>query len=129
MKHRRIQQREENRTITSQPETWKQLYVPVQARASPPYAAEVEPFPSMEFGSPEDMDKPKHERDARAHISRYSELIFARNSPFDLVLLNLSISSSIASTGESGFSTLRSTQMRVRSSFGISSSSFRVPER
>jgi hypothetical protein len=59
----------------------------------------------------------------------YSELMFARNSPFDLVLLNLSINNSIASTGESGFSTLRSTQMRVRSSFGISNSSLRVPER
>ena len=63
-----------------------------------------------------------------AYIS-YKELIFARNSPFDFVLLNLSISSSIASTGDSGFSTLRSTQIRVRSSFGISNSSLRVPER
>ena len=67
-------------------------------------------------------------RGARTHIS-YSELMFARNSPFDLVLLSLSISSSIASTGERGFSTLRNTQMRVRSSFGISNSSLRVPER
>ena len=84
------------------------------------------------FGSAQDdnaiADNSKHKRDARAHIS-YNELMFARNSPFDFVLLNLSISSSIASTGDSGFSTLRSTQIRVRSSFGISNSSLRVPER
>jgi hypothetical protein len=91
------------------------------------------PIPSEWAGSAQDdillgQFRPEHERDARAYIS-YSELIFARNSPFDFVLLNLSISSSIASTGDSGFRTLRSTQMRVRSSFGISSSSFRVPER
>jgi hypothetical protein len=36
----------------------------------------------------------------RAHISQ--------NSPFDFVLLNLSISNSMASTGDNGFSTLRS---------------------
>ena len=59
----------------------------------------------------------------------YSWLIFARNSPLDCVLAKRSISSSMASTGDSGFRTLRSTQMRCRSSFGISSSSFRVPER
>src|SRR5580698_9835388 len=59
----------------------------------------------------------------------YNELILARNSPFDLVLLSLSISNSMASTGDSGFSTLRKTQMRVKSSFGISNSSFRVPDR
>ena len=35
----------------------------------------------------------------------------------------------MASTGDSGFSTRRSTQMRVKSSFGISNSSLRVPER
>ena len=35
----------------------------------------------------------------------------------------------MASTGDNGFSTLRNTQMRCRSSFGMSSSSFRVPER
>jgi hypothetical protein len=39
------------------------------------------------------------------------------------------MSSSIASTGESGLSTRRSTKMRCRSSFAISSSSLRVPER
>src|SRR3984893_16694631 len=55
----------------------------------------------------------------------YRLLILARNSPFDLVLLSLSISSSMASTGESGFRTLRRTQIRVRSSLGISSSSLR----
>src|SRR5215469_10043108 len=59
----------------------------------------------------------------------YSALILARNSELPLVLLSLSISNSMASTGESGFRTLRRTQMRERSSFGISSSSFRVPER
>ena len=53
--------------------------------------------------------------------------IAERNSVFPFVLPILSSSSSIASTGDSGFSTLRSTQMRLRSSFGMSSSSFRVP--
>ena len=52
-----------------------------------------------------------------------------RNSLFDLVLLSLSISSSIASTGDSGFRTLRRTQILERSSFGMRSSSLRVPER
>jgi hypothetical protein len=56
-------------------------------------------------------------------------LMLDRNSLFPRVLLSLSISNSIASTGESGFRTLRRTQMRDRSSFGISSSSLRVPER
>src|SRR5258706_347767 len=37
------------------------------------------------------------------------------------------MSSSIASTGDSGLSTLRSTQIRLRSSFGMRSSSLRVP--
>ena len=50
-----------------------------------------------------------------------------RNSAFDFVLPILSSSSSIASTGDSGFSTLRSTQTRLRSSRGSSSSSLRVP--
>lgn len=59
----------------------------------------------------------------------YSELIFDKNWLFAVVLLSLSISNSIASTGDSGFSTLRSTQMRCKSSFGINNSSFRVPER
>jgi hypothetical protein len=59
----------------------------------------------------------------------YSALMFDKNSPLVFVLLNLSISNSIASTGESGFSTFRSTQIRDRSSRGISNSSLRVPER
>jgi hypothetical protein len=59
----------------------------------------------------------------------YSELMLERNSPFDLVLLSLSMSNSIASTGDSGFRTLRRTQIRERSSLGISNSSLRVPER
>ena len=53
--------------------------------------------------------------------------IAARNSALLFVLPILSSSSSIASTGDSGVSTLRSTQMRLRSSFGMSSSSLRVP--
>ncbi len=61
--------------------------------------------------------------------SIYRALMFDKNSLLALVLLSLSISNSIASTGESGFSTLRRTQMRERSSFGISNSSLRVPER
>src|SRR5437667_10276649 len=44
----------------------------------------------------------------------YNELMLAKNSPLERVLVSLSISSSMASTGESGFSTLRSTQMRVK---------------
>jgi hypothetical protein len=59
----------------------------------------------------------------------YNELIFDKNSPFDFVLLSLSISNSIASTGDSGFSTFRSTQIRDKSSRGISNSSLRVPDR
>jgi len=68
-------------------------------------------------------------RHNEASCSAYSALIFDRNSPFALVLLNLSISNSIASTGDSGFSTFRSTQIRDKSSRGISNSSLRVPER
>jgi len=59
----------------------------------------------------------------------YNWLIFAKNSLFDPALASRSINNSIASTGDKGFSTLRSTQMRCKSSFGISSSSLRVPER
>ncbi len=62
-------------------------------------------------------------------VGCYSALMFDKNSPFALVLLSLSISNSIASTGDSGFSTLRSTQIRDRSSRGISNSSLRVPDR
>jgi hypothetical protein len=59
----------------------------------------------------------------------YNWLILAKNSLFDPALASRSISSSIASTGDSGFSTLRRTQMRCKSSFGISNSSLRVPDR
>ena len=59
----------------------------------------------------------------------YNWLILAKNSLFDPAFANRSISSSMASTGDSGFSTLRRTQMRCKSSFGISSASLRVPER
>ena len=83
------------------------------------------------MGTTEDTENPYLEAEPRdtRRMHRYSELIFARNSLLALVLPILSTSSSMASTGESGFSTRRKTQMRVRSSFGISSSSFRVPER
>ena len=50
-----------------------------------------------------------------------------RNSALLLVLPIFESSSSIASTGESGVRTLRSTQTRLRSSLGMSISSFRVP--
>lgn len=53
--------------------------------------------------------------------------MFDRNSLLARVLESLSISNSMASTGESGFSTLGSTQIRCRFSLGISSSSFRAP--
>src|ERR1035441_7560949 len=70
-------------------------------------------------------------RDARHQtiLQTYNELILARNSRVDPAVARRSISNSMASTGDSGFSTLRSTQMRCKSSFGISSSSLRVPER
>src|SRR3984885_15254931 len=55
--------------------------------------------------------------------------IEARNSPFVFVLERRPSRSSMASTVESGLSTLRSTQMRFNSSAGSSSSSLRVPER
>src|SRR5208337_2420070 len=45
----------------------------------------------------------------------YSWLILARNSLLLPALASRSISNSIASTGDSGFSTLRSTQMRCKS--------------
>src|SRR4051812_36293887 len=61
--------------------------------------------------------------DARHVVPQLDFCMDARKSAFDFVLDILSISNSIASTGESGLSTLRSTQMRFRSSFGISSSS------
>src|SRR5262249_37060649 len=51
----------------------------------------------------------------------------ARKSELLFVFPILDSSSSIASTGDSGVRTLRSTQTRFRSSFGISSSSFLVP--
>jgi len=53
----------------------------------------------------------------------------ARNSPLDLVLVKRLSKSSIASTVESGLSTLRRTHTRLSSSGGSSSSSLRVPER
>src|SRR5437773_8285728 len=70
------------------------------------------------------------QRPVLANLDDGHQLIFciaARNSLFDPVLRSLSSSSSIASTAESGFSTLRSTQMRFRSSRTSSSSSLRVP--
>ena len=51
----------------------------------------------------------------------------ARNSPLVFVLPIFDSSSSMASLGERGVSTLRSTQTRLSSSFCSSSSSFRVP--
>src|SRR5437867_10880543 len=53
--------------------------------------------------------------------------IEARKSWLVLVFDMRDSSSSIASTGDSGVSTLRRTQTRFRSSFGSRSSSFRVP--
>ncbi len=59
----------------------------------------------------------------------YSEFIFSKNSALFRVLPKRSTSNSIASTGDNGFSTFLSTQIRCKSSLGISSSSLRVPER
>lgn len=64
-----------------------------------------------------------------AAVRCYNALMFDKNSPFVFVLLSLSISNSIASTGDSGFKTFLSTQMRDKSSRGMSNSSFRVPDR
>ena len=55
--------------------------------------------------------------------------IDARNSAFVLVLPRRSNTTSICSTGESGLSTRRMTQIRLRSSLLIRSSSLRVPDR
>ena len=52
-----------------------------------------------------------------------------RNSLFDLFLESRSSISSMVSTAESGLSTFLNTQTRLSSSFGISNSSLRVPER
>src|ERR1039458_5069718 len=54
-------------------------------------------------------------------------LIELRNSALLRVLLSLSSSSSMVSTGESGFSTLRRIHTRLSSSLGSSNSSLRVP--
>src|SRR4029077_10223661 len=89
------------------------------------HAVYAGPIPAHGLHVTEDEDHPLTEG---FHERTYNELIFDKNSPFARVLLSLSMSSSMASTGDSGFSTLRSTQIRCRSSFGISSSSFRVPE-
>src|ERR1017187_7163367 len=69
------------------------------------------------------------DRGTGERIAAYNWLILAQNSLLLPALASRSISNSMASTGDSGFSTLRSTQIRCRSSFGISSSSLRVPER
>ena len=66
---------------------------------------------------------------ARTRYACYRLLMLERKSPLARVLLSLSMSNSMASTGESGLRTRRSTQMRCRSSLTCSSSSLRVPER
>src|SRR5262245_53288562 len=60
-------------------------------------------------------------------LQAFPLLIDERKSAFVFVLAIFDSSSSIASTGDSGVNTLRSTQTRLRSSFGSSSSSLRVP--
>jgi len=55
--------------------------------------------------------------------------IDARNSALVFVLPRRSRTTSICSTGDSGLSTRRITQIRLRSSFSIRSSSLRVPDR
>ncbi len=61
--------------------------------------------------------------------SPYSWFMLARNSALLRTFSRRLMSSSMASTGESGLSTLRRIQMRCKSSLGMSSSSLRVPER
>src|SRR5207248_11164728 len=68
-----------------------------------------------------------NDRDLLWHAVFAYPLIAAKNSAFPLVLLSLSSSSSMVSTGESGLSTLRRIHTRFSSSFGSSSSSLRVP--
>jgi hypothetical protein len=55
--------------------------------------------------------------------------MLCRNSRLFLVFSSRLVSNSIASTGDSGFSTLRRIQILCKSSFEISSSSLRVPYR
>src|SRR5207302_2565599 len=66
------------------------------------------------------------ERFGRAQAGADIEL---RNSMLDFDFDSRLIKSSMASTVESGLRTLRSTQTRLNSSGGRSSSSLRVPER
>jgi hypothetical protein len=61
------------------------------------------------------------------HSSYFPFAMAPRNSALFLVLPIFDSSSSMASVGDSGVSTLRSTHTRFRSSFGMSSSSLRVP--
>ncbi len=58
-----------------------------------------------------------------------SWFMLVRNSALLRTFSSRPMSNSMASTGESGFKTRRSTKMRCRSSLGMSSSSLRVPER
>ena len=60
------------------------------------------PDVSREEGKADQTQSPFRDGTRPRKLARgwpYSELIFARNSPFDFVLLSLSISNSIASTG------------------------------
>ena len=95
----------------------------------------------MGYGLEVEMIRLAHERDlltapyvfdvdsaiAMAEAGADIFCIDARNSAFVLVLPSLSNTTSICSTGESGFSTRRMTQMRLRSSLPMRSSSLRVP--
>src|SRR5580765_1501042 len=69
-------------------------------------------------------------RTVLSHFDVRHQLIFCiadKKSAFDGVFFILSRSNSMASTCDSGLSTLRRTQMRFSSSRGMSSSSLRVP--
>ncbi len=65
----------------------------------------------------------------RVRCAQVGADIELRNSMLAFDFDSRLINSSMASTVESGLSTLRSTQMRLNSSGGRSSSSLRVPER
>jgi len=98
------------------------------AERFPPRLQLVSPQPRpQKIENAEAMRPPR--RSPLIRNTSYRALILERNSPFERVFPSLSISNSMASTGESGFSTLRNTQIRAKSSFGMSNSSLRVPER
>jgi hypothetical protein len=105
---------------------WREIKPQVRSTDGEPFASAHGELWGTAVGPP--FPPKKRKRMGHPAMS-YNDPMFARNSLLERALPSLSISSSMASTGESGLRILRSTQMRARSSLGISSSSLRVPER